>query len=194
MPFISRKFCQLLLSVFFRFRITGPLPTCDKPVILAGNHSGFLDGLIIVAAFPHNFRFMIKEEVLSWPYVGKVVARINPVIVREGREIAAIREAVKTLQRGESLCIFPEGKLSRDGELADFKAGVAMIQKLSGAAIVPFTLKGSFEAWGWGQTQPQLFTPISICFATPILAGENTSTSTSVTELLKKSVKAGLSA
>ncbi len=59
----------------------------------------------------------------------------------------AIEEAVKCLARGENICIFPEGVLSTDGKIGEFRSGVARLHRASKCAVVPFAIYGGYDAW-----------------------------------------------
>lgn len=139
------------------------------PVILAGNHTGWLDGIIIGSAFKRKVRFLIMDRAFSWPLVGWLLSRLGGIPVKPGRGTDAIDTAVRCLKKGESVCIFPEGKLTHDGSMGKFHNGVARLQRQSGCKIVPFAIEGGFEAWGFASKMPR-FHPIKVKLGPPIEA------------------------
>ena len=71
--------------------------------------------------------------------------------VRQGDgDIGAVREAIRRLQDGAALVLFPEGSRSEDGELQPLQAGVGLIAKKAGVPVVPCIIDGSQNAWPLG--------------------------------------------
>ncbi len=149
-PFgLLRLIAWLLLRPFFGFEVRGlhHLRSCRGGVILAGNHTGFLDSLAVLVSCSRYFRFMMTEEVFGWGMIGRLVPYGNIIPLYKGREKRALLDAIRALQGNGIICIFPEGQLTQDGELNPFHEGVAYLQEKSGASIVPFAIHGGFEAW-----------------------------------------------
>lgn len=159
----------LMLKPFFGFEVRGlqHLQACRNGVILAGNHTGFLDSLTVLVGCARYFRFMMTEEVFSWGLIGKLVPFGNIIPLYKGREKRALVDAVQLLKQGGALCIFPEGKLTKDGCLNPFHEGVAYLQEKSGAAIVPFAIHGGFEAWPQARRLP-VFRKVILEFGEPM--------------------------
>lgn len=85
-----------------------------------------------------------------------------------GEGLVALENGVTKLKNGEAVIIFPEGKFTNDGNLCKFHRGVAIMAKEANCPIVPFAIKGGFEAWGKLRKNPKLFTKIIIQFGQPI--------------------------
>lgn len=173
LPFgLLRTIAAMILIPFFRFKVHGQdyLAGCRGPVILAGNHTGYLDSLAVLVGCERYFQFLMTDEVFSWGLIGKVVRYGNIIPLYQGREKRGLIEALQVLRNGGSICIFPEGKLTQDGELNPFKAGAAFLQEKSGATIVPFWIEGGFEAWPQVNQWPT-FRQVSLHFGVPIEAG-----------------------
>lgn len=135
-------------------------------VILAGNHTGWLDTLAIIAVSDRRVRFLTVEWVTKLPIIGPIIA-MGSIPVRPGKGGKAIEDALKCLADGESICIFPEGALSVDGSLAQFRSGVSKLCKESGCPIIPFALYGGYEAWPYNRKLPRLH-KIAIHFGVPL--------------------------
>ncbi len=165
---IFRAALKAVLRMFFQFQLEGQQYLHNKgPVILAGNHTGFLDSPLVIASFNRPIRFLVAEQVFSWPVIGWIVRRAGVIPVRPGKGPSAYQEALERLKRGEAIGIFPEGKLSADGSIASFHKGAARLHLESGAPIVPFVIQGGFEAWPWRRRLPRL-RKVIIQFGVPI--------------------------
>ncbi|MDX1919025.1 MAG: MFS transporter [Candidatus Caenarcaniphilales bacterium] len=136
-------------------------------VILAGNHTGWLDTIALGIACHRPIVYLASAKVISWLLVGWVMRAVNVIPVVDGSGRDALDGAVRELGKGKVLGIFPEGMLTRDGNLNRFRRGVIRIQKLSGAPIVPFAIHGGFEAWSWNSKLPKPG-KISVAFGEPI--------------------------
>lgn len=119
----------------------------DKPVIFAINHQSMLDIPIIMGYLPGNYRFIVKKEWFSFPFMGWYTAKAGHIPVARGSFSAytAVQKAVKELRKGVSIVIFPEGTRSRDGVLGQFKAGSLMAAFLTGAPVIPIAVSGTYR-------------------------------------------------
>ena len=186
-------FSQCLMKVGFAFEVHGieHLKQIQGPVILAGNHTGLLDSFIVLAAYNKPFRFLMDKKVLGWGIIGKLVRYGNILPLKPKQPKDSLRIAIQSLQHGTSICIFPEGKLSVDGQLGQFQEGVAFLQEKSGVTILPFAISGGSEAWPYGQRLPRL-RPVQLRFGEPIPC-DTTRERSEVTILLKSSISKMLS-
>lgn len=153
---IFRAALKAILKIFFRFQIEGGHYLRQRgPVILAGNHTGLLDSLLVFASFRRPVRFLVAERVFNWPVIGWIVRRVGVIPVKPGKGGGAYLETLERLSRGEAIGIFPEGKLTTDGTIAPFHKGAARLHLENGAPIVPFVIQGGFEAWPWKSLLPR---------------------------------------
>ena len=119
-----------------------------KPHVYAVNHGSALDIPVLYANLPFQFRFVFKKELLSYPLVGGHLKRSGQVCIDQqnpSRSIADIRSAVKSLQAGMPLVIFPEGGRTPDGEIKPFLPGAFFLAIKAQVDIVPVALLGTFE-------------------------------------------------
>lgn len=137
------------------------------PVILAGNHSSLLDGPTVVSAFPRVIHFLVEQSVQTWPVVRKFLPHLPIVIIDQKHPKKALITAAKALREGKSICIFPEGKLTEDGNMNPFQPGIFLIQSLyPEAPIIPFAIKDGYKRWAFQKwPRPGKF---SIRFGHPI--------------------------
>lgn len=167
--FALRAFLKPLLKICFLLEVEGKEHLkFNGKVILAGNHTGWLDGPILGAAFKRPICFLVMQKAFSWRLIGVLLKKLNFIPVIEGQGKMALNESLERLKKGKAICIFPEGKLSVTGELQKFNRGVARLHKLSGAPILPFAIQGGFEAWSWNTKLPK-FHKIKIKFGEPII-------------------------
>jgi acyl-[acyl-carrier-protein]-phospholipid O-acyltransferase/long-chain-fatty-acid--[acyl-carrier-protein] ligase len=117
--------------------------------LLAPNHVSMADAVFLIASLDRPIRFLMFQDIYEHPLIkpfAKVLGVI-PISSDQGpREmIHALREATRALERGELVCIFPEGQLTRIGQLLPFRRGMERIMKGIDAPIVPVNLDG---VWG----------------------------------------------
>lgn len=117
----------------YRFRITGDLhiPTTG-PAILACNHVSFIDPVLLMAASPRPIRFLMDHRVFRTPVLGVLfrLAKAIPIAPRSEDPAAydaAFAAAAQVLKDGDLLAIFPEGAITRDGQMLEFKGGIMKI-------------------------------------------------------------------
>jgi len=158
-----------LMKLGFRLEVRGKdhLRQLSGPIILAGNHTGYLDSLIVLAAVNRPFKFLMSDEVYSWKSVGKFVRCGNIIPIDRTSPRQGLKRALDALKSGTSLCIFPEGTLTQTGELGRFNPGVAYLQQKTGLPVLPFTICGGFEAWAVETPRPR-FEKLIIQFGQPL--------------------------
>jgi 1-acyl-sn-glycerol-3-phosphate acyltransferase len=113
------------------------------PFVFAPNHQSHLDILALLAFLPGRTRFAAKMELWQHPVVGAVLDTLGMVPIDRGRPENAIEALNRAGAREESLVIFPEGKRSRDGQLADFKKGAFVLAISLGRPVVPVAVRGT---------------------------------------------------
>ncbi len=114
------------------------------PVILAPNHTTGLDPLLIQAPSLRSIRWLMYTSYRFGP-LEPLWAAIRPITMdKASTNTAKIRQVVEALQDGDAVGFFPEGRLQRDSrELHPLQPGIAMIQRRSGAPIVPVWVEGT---------------------------------------------------
>jgi 1-acyl-sn-glycerol-3-phosphate acyltransferase len=152
----SAWLARLYLRCRFRFAIVGLAHAHDainhgKGVLLAGNHTGLLDSILVTAAYPGPVTFLMREEVTKWPWVGWLVKRANTIILWQAQMTRQLRHSIERLKQGDTLVIFPEGELTKTGELGSFNDGVGLLWHKSEATLLPFVIHGGYTAWKEGE-------------------------------------------
>jgi 1-acyl-sn-glycerol-3-phosphate acyltransferase len=116
------------------------------PVVLAPNHTSYLDALVLVSILgPRNFGFIAKREFLGNPLMRLLLTGFGCVFVERFDVQAAAGHAdelVEAARRGRSLAIFPEGTLQRRAGLLPFRTGAFQVAAQAGIPVVPVALRG----------------------------------------------------
>ena len=164
----------------FRVRILGREHVPRRgPALLVSNHLTYLDGFLIGSCLGPVVRFLVwkpyyDHKLLTW---GLRLAKAIPVWTDARNAARAIQRARGELERGHVLCIFPEGSISRTGDLLPFKRGLEAIVRGLDVPIIPVHLGGlwesafSFEGGRFFWKRPRrLRHPVVISFGAPMSA------------------------
>jgi len=122
----------------------------DGPCVLVCNHVSYMDALIIAGACRRPVRFVMFKPIYDLPVLnfifrtGKAIPIHSKSADPETYDNAFKRIAAE-LQDGEVVCIFPEGKLTQDGAIDDFRTGIEKIIQQDPVPVVPMALRG---LWG----------------------------------------------
>jgi 1-acyl-sn-glycerol-3-phosphate acyltransferase len=119
------------------------------PCVVVANHSSYLDGVVLFAALPPVFGFVIKREMSRVPFANLLLRRIGSHFVDRGRGGKGARDTRKLLKRanaGGALAFFPEGTFNARPGLAEFRSGAFVIAALSELPIVPVAIRGTRTA------------------------------------------------
>ena len=122
--------------------------------IYMSNHVSNIDPPAQVPELPQRIAVMTKAELFKIPILGRAMRLAHFVPVdRQNRDAAidSVDEAVRTVQSGTSMLVYPEGTRSRDGRLLPFKKGPFHLAMQSGVPVVPITFVGSQKAWPKGK-------------------------------------------
>lgn len=139
----------IMKTILSPVKVTG-LEKIDtsKPHVYAVTHASALDIPVLYVYLPFQFRILFKKELLSYPIIGWHLRRSGQVCIDQQKptqSIAHIRSAVKSLQGGMPLVIFPEGGRTPDGEIKPFMPGAFYLAIKAQADIVPIALIGTYE-------------------------------------------------
>ncbi|HEY9106000.1 MAG TPA: MFS transporter [Roseateles sp.] len=150
--YLLRFAAFVLTRLVYRFRIVNDerIPTTG-PAVLVCNHVSFVDAVLLMAASPRPIRFLMDHQIFRIPVLGWMFKLAKAIPIAPQKADAATYEAAFTAARavlddGEMVCIFPEGGITRDGELQPFKGGVMkLIDGLPHVPIIPMALA---NLWG----------------------------------------------
>jgi 1-acyl-sn-glycerol-3-phosphate acyltransferase len=122
------------------------------PIIIAANHVSNWDPLVVALVLNRPIHFMGKAQLFKYGILDKLFTQLKAFPVKKGvPDRNAIRRAMKILEDGQVLGIFPEGARNKTGEEMKAQSGVAMIALKSGAPIVPVACIGTkcILPFGW---------------------------------------------
>ncbi|HZQ95910.1 MAG TPA: lysophospholipid acyltransferase family protein [Candidatus Sulfotelmatobacter sp.] len=139
----------IMKTIFSPVTVTG-LEKIDtsKPHVYAANHASAMDIPVLYVNLPFQFRIAFKKELLSYPVVGWQLKRSGQICIDQqnpSHSISSIRAALKGLQKGLPLVIFPEGGRTPDGEIKPFLPGAFFLAIKAQVDIVPVALVGTYE-------------------------------------------------
>src|SRR4051795_1478001 len=145
---IARAILQPAFWIWFRLSKTGRehFRGIKGGLIVASNHRSFLDPFVIGATLPWRrpMQYVAKVELFERRWQGWILSRVGAFPIRRGQsDEIAMETAGIVLDRGGTVCIFPEGTRIRSGSLGSPRRGVGRIALETGAAVVPIAVHGS---------------------------------------------------
>jgi acyl-[acyl-carrier-protein]-phospholipid O-acyltransferase/long-chain-fatty-acid--[acyl-carrier-protein] ligase len=152
--------------------------------LLTPNHSSWVDAVLLIAATDRPVRFLMFRGVYEHWFIHPFAKILNiiPIAGDQGpREmIHSLREASEALRNGELVCIFPEGEITRIGQMLPFRRGFERIIKGIDVPIIPvnidgiwgsiFSFSGGHFLWKWPRTIPY---PVRITFGKALASTAN---------------------
>ena len=120
------------------------------PAVLICNHVSFLDPLVIMAAVKRPIRFVMDYRIYSSPVINLIFRGVDAIPIARASENIVVKEqafveVARALKNGELVGVFPEGGITRNGELYQFRYGVQRIVQETPVPVVPMALRG---LWG----------------------------------------------
>lgn len=151
-PEFTQRFISYLLShCMYRVSVEGRqhIPETGAALIVA-NHVSYVDALILMGTSTRPVRFVMDKSISEMPVLKYVFRHAGVIPICSPRKCAetykqAFEKIEQALHNEEVVCIFPEGRLTSDGELGEFRPGVEKILKRSPVPVIPMALKG---LWG----------------------------------------------
>jgi 1-acyl-sn-glycerol-3-phosphate acyltransferase len=155
----ARIFFRIVFTLYNRLGVRGlgNIPR-GVTVIVASNHSSFIDPPLIGAVFPGRLRYLAKESLFRVPVLKFLIRALGAVpVTREDsqRAGAVMKLLLGRLREKESILLFPEGSRSPDGRLKPLEAGVAWLSVKTGVPVLPVYIGGSHKAWPKGHALPR---------------------------------------
>ncbi|RYF42944.1 MAG: MFS transporter [Comamonadaceae bacterium] len=146
------RFIAWVASRFvYRFKVAGDehIPV-EGAAVLVCNHVSFVDAVLLMAASPRPIVFVMDHRIFKVPVLGWLfkLAKAIPIAPRAEDPAAyeaAFEAAAKVLREGDLLAIFPEGGITRDGTLQEFKGGIMKILERQPVPVIPMALT---NLWG----------------------------------------------
>jgi 1-acyl-sn-glycerol-3-phosphate acyltransferase len=182
--YLLRFIAFLVTRFMYRFKVEGEqhIPT-EGAAILVCNHVSFIDAVVLMAASPRPIRFIMDHRIFATPVLGWLFKLGKTIPIAPQREDPAAYErafvaARQVLAEGDLLAIFPEGGITHDGSLGEFKGGIMKILQTHPVPVVPLALRNLWGSYfsridGAAMTKPfrrGLFSPVTLAAGAPIAA------------------------
>ncbi len=138
---------MMLARVLFFLEVAGQrfLPR-NGPALVVSNHQGYLDPFFLQMGTARPIRFLATAEYYDIPLIRPFFRLVKAIRVKEGGPHRdALRMALRRLEEGEIVGLFPEGRLSPDGEIGEIRAGAGFLAKRGGVPVIPARIRGSFR-------------------------------------------------
>ena len=173
-PWLSRMLrapVRTALSRWFDLRVEGleHLPAAG-PYIVAANHHNYLDGVVLAVVLPEPVSFLVMPRVwratplhpLLHRHIGSIPLNLG------GADVGGLRGALRALQGGRVVGIFPEGPFSVAGRLERGLPGVGLLALRAGVPVVPAGIRGTYQALVGRRGYVPRRHPLAVRFGPPL--------------------------
>ena len=185
--FLMRFLAWIIISIIYRLRIKGldHIPV-SGPAIVVCNHVSYMDPIILAGSVRRPMRFVMWYKIFQIPMLNFIFRTMKAIPIagaREDREIMdeAFEKVDAELAAGNIVCIFPEGAITRDGDIARFRPGIEKILKRRPVPVVPASLGRLWGSWlsrrqdgGLRKVPGRLFARVEVTFGEPVQPSEAT--------------------
>ena len=165
----------IIFKLFFRLKVTGQqnIPQ-DGSFIIVANHSSLLDPVILGVSVRPKIIFVAAAYLFEIRWLGYLLRKANSIPVQRENDIKAIKQALKILQKGGVLGIFPEGGIDRQKNNLPVRAGAAYLATKVGVPIVPIKIKGADKVLPRGAKFIRSLNKIEVEIKKPIYCSRQT--------------------
>ena len=169
---------RLLARWLYRVRALHAERLPPGGALLLANHLSYVDVVVLQLACPRPIRFVGHENLVTEHWFFRLVFRLSGTIpVSRTNALSATRRVVECLGRGEYVLLFPEGAISRTGQVMKLERGFELMARRAGVPVVPVYHDGlwgsvfSFSGHGYIFKSPRLMpTPVTVAWGEPIPA------------------------
>lgn len=144
----------------------------DGPCVLVANHASYLDGVVLTAALPARFSFVIKQEIRSMPGAHLLLRRIGSHFVERfdrQRSASDARRILRSAMGGQALVFFPEGTFQRQPGLMRFRSGAFATAVRADMPMLPMVIRGARHILPSGSWLPRRG-PLEVIVHLPVKA------------------------
>jgi hypothetical protein len=179
--FLMRFIVWILVNVMYRLRTEGLERIPDAgPAVLVCNHVSFMDALVIGGCCRRPVRFVMDHRIFKIPVLNFVFRTAGAIPIASARENPVMLERAydriaQYLDAGDVVCIFPEGKITADGELNPFRSGIERIIERNPVPVIPMALRGLWGSFFSRQGGPAMlrlprrfWSKIALAVGTPV--------------------------
>ncbi len=184
--FIMRFLAWILINIFYRIRVTGleNLPR-KGPAIVVCNHVSYMDPVLLAGVVRRPMRFVMYYRIFQIPLLRFFFEHMKAIPIAGAMENEALmgeafERVDEELEAGNIVCIFPEGAITRDGEIQRFRPGIEKIIARRPVPVVPIALGRLWGSWfsrrggGIRKVPGRLFAKVPITVGEPVPAHDVT--------------------
>jgi len=190
---LPQSLIQFVLSAIIkmRYKLTvhgiKNIPS-EGPVLFLGNHISFLDWAIVQMSSPRSIKFVMDKKIYNKWYLKYILNWFGAIPIASGGSVSAMKTIAQELDKGHCVCLFPEGAITRNGSLSEFKKGFEKILEFTenkDIKIIPFYLHG---LWGtvFGRANDYYVKKVDRYFEVSISFGETVKKDISAVEIKKR--------
>lgn len=179
--FLMRFLAWMVINIVYRIRPTGleNIPH-DGPAIVVCNHVSFMDPIILGGSVVRPMRFVMHFKIFEIPFLNFIFKTAKAIPIASASENKELMEAAfdkvdAELAAGNIVCIFPEGSLTRDGEVQRFRPGIEKIIARRPVPVIPAALGRLWGSWfsrhqggGIRKIPGRLFARVPVIFGEPV--------------------------
>ncbi len=147
---------QNLFCFWLRYRARGleNLPETGGALLLV-NHQSFVDPLLVGLPLTRPVSFLARDNLFKVPVIGHILRNTYVMpINREAASTTSLREAIRRIEGGFYVGIFPEGTRTEDGSVGELKPGFLAMLRRTTVPVIPVGIAGAFEAYPKGRSLP----------------------------------------
>ena len=138
-PFFRLFFKLKYNTVVFNYKLN------KEPYLILSNHLTVLDPFLVGLAFGRPIYYMASEDLSSSKYGKLITCLVNPIYKAKSKsDLGAVKECIRVVKEGGTICIFPEGNRSYDGRLCKIEESIAKMVKMLKVPVVLFNIKGGY--------------------------------------------------
>ncbi len=201
--FAMRFVSWLMVRTMYRLRVRGMAHIPDEgAALIVCNHVSYMDALILSASIPRPVRFVMYHRIFNIPVMRWIFRTAKAIPIAGAKEDPALMQRAfdeidRALAEGELIGIFPEGRLTADGDIAPFKSGVEKILARARAAgrpapVVPMALRAMWASmWSRNDSRmDRMRVPRRFRAQVEVVAGAPVAGSAATAESLESTVRA----
>lgn len=185
--FLIRFLAWILINIFYRVQTAGleNIPETG-PAVVVCNHVSFMDPILLGGSIRRPMRFVMYYKIFQLPLLRFIFRHAKAIPIASAREDEqlmnnAFDKVDEELKAGNIVCIFPEGGITRDGEIQRFRPGIEKIIARRAVPVVPVALGRLWGSWfsrrkggGIHKLPGRLFARVPVNIGEPVAAGDVT--------------------
>ncbi len=179
--FLLRFLAWIVISLVYRVRLQGEdkVPVTG-PAVVVCNHISYMDPVLLAGCMRRPMRFVMYYKIFDTPLLKHFFRQAKAIPIASAREDEEIMRAAfdavdEELAKGNVVCIFPEGGITRDGEIQRFRPGIEKILERRPVPVVPVAIQGLWGSWfsrrkdgGLRKIPGRLFAKIPVLVGDPV--------------------------